>query len=166
VSIRLYAYDAKACDPKKCTARKLARMGMVTLTSDPSGLPRGCVLLNPTSDRAVSREDEKHAARRGLAALDLSWKHPAFPEVRSAKDRALPYLVAANPVNYGKPFQLSTAEALAASLFIMGYEDQCIAVLNKFRWGPGFLTLNKEPLMLYAKAKNSEEVVEVQGEFI
>lgn len=166
MSVKLYAYDAKACDPKKCTARKLARMGMVTLTSDPRGLPRGCVLLNPTSDRAVSREDERYAARRGLAALDLSWKHPAFPEVRGAKDRALPYLIAANPVNYGKPFQLSTAEALAASLFIMGYEDQCIAVLDKFKWGPGFLTLNKEPLALYAKAKNSVEVVEVQGEFI
>ena len=166
MSISLYAYDAKACDPKKCTARKLARMDMITLTNSPKGLPRGCVLLNPTSDKAISREDEKCAARRGLAALDLSWKHPAFPDVRGAIDRALPYLVAANPVNYGKPFQLSTAEALAAALFIMGHEDQSLAVLNKFKWGPGFLTLNKEPLMLYAKAKNSEEVVEVQGEFI
>ncbi|MCK4367173.1 MAG: DUF367 family protein [Thermoplasmata archaeon] len=166
MSVRLYAYDAKACDPKKCTAKKLARMGMITLTNTVKGLPRGCVLLNPTSEKAVSKEDEKDAARRGLAALDLSWKHPAFPEVRGARDRALPYLLAANPVNYGKPFQLSTVEALAASLFIMGHEDQCLEILNKFKWGPGFLTLNNEPLRLYAKAKNSEEVVEIQGEFI
>jgi pre-rRNA-processing protein TSR3 len=164
--IALHAYDAKACDPKKCTARKLARLGMVRLTNDPRGLPKGCILLNPTSEQAISREDESHALKRGLAALDLSWKHPSFPEVRHARDRALPYLVAANPVNYGKPFRLSTAEALAASLFIMGHEDECAGILDKFKWGPGFLTLNEEPLRLYAGAKNSKEVVEIQSEFI
>ncbi|MFQ6107387.1 MAG: DUF367 family protein [Thermoplasmata archaeon] len=166
MSIRLYAYDARVCDPKKCTARKLARLGLLTLVPDPKGLPRGCVLLDPTSERAISREDEGIASKRGLAALDLSWKHPSFPDVPWTKRRALPYLLAANPVNYGRPFQLSTAEALAASLFIMGYRDLCIEVLGKFKWGLGFLSLNEEPLKSYRKARNSQEVVEVQAEFI
>jgi pre-rRNA-processing protein TSR3 len=166
MNIGLYAYDAKACDPKKCTAKKLARSGLLTLVNDPRNLPKGCVLLNPTSEKAVSREDEEYASRRGLAALDLSWKHPKFPRIRGVRERVLPYLLAANPVNYGKAFQLSTAEALAASLFIMGHENHCLKILGKFKWGPGFLALNEVPLGLYSKAANSQEVVEAQGEFI
>ena len=166
MSIRLYAYDARACDPRKCTARKLARMGLVELTNEVRGLPRGCVLLDPTSEKAISREDERQASRKGLAALDLSWKHPDFPDVKFVDARALPYLLAANPINYGKPFRLSTAEALAASLFIMGHQEHCAEVLSKFKWGPGFLLLNEEPLKLYAEARNSGEVVMAQSEFI
>ncbi|MFQ6127820.1 MAG: DUF367 family protein [Thermoplasmata archaeon] len=166
MSIRLYAFDARACDPKKCTAKKLARLGFLTPVYDLRSLPKGSILLNPTSEKAISREDERYASKRGLAALDLSWKHPSFPEIRGTRERALPYLLAANPINYGKPFQLSTAEALAASLFIMGHEDHCLQLLSKFKWGPGFLALNEEPLRLYAIAKNSQEVVEAQGEFI
>ncbi|MFQ5911485.1 MAG: DUF367 family protein, partial [Thermoplasmata archaeon] len=154
MSIRLYAFDARACDPKKCTAKKLGRHGLLTLVYSLTSLPKGCVLLNPTSERAISREDEEYASKGGLAALDLSWKHPTFPGVRGTRERALPYLLAGNPVNYGKPFQLSTAEALAASLFIMGHEDHCLKILNKFKWGPGFMALNEEPLRLYAKATN------------
>lgn len=166
MSIRLFAYDAKACDPKKCTAKKLARFGLLTLVSNPRNLPKGCVLLNPTSKKAVSREDEEYASRQGLAALDLSWKHPEFPIVRGARERALPYLLAANPVNYGKAFQLSTAEALAASLLIMGHENHSLEILSKFKWGPAFLALNEVPLGLYSKAANSQEVIRAQGEFI
>lgn len=166
MSIRLFAYDAKACDPKKCTAKKLARLGLLTLVTSTKNLPKRCVLLNPTSEKAVSREDEESASRRGLAALDLSWKHPEFPMIRGVRERALPYLLAANPVNYGKAFQLSTAEALAASLFIMGHENHCLEILSKFKWGPGFLVLNEVPLGLYSKAANSREVVRAQSEFI
>lgn len=166
MSIRLYAYDARACDPKKCTAKKLARMGLISLVRDPRQLPSGCILLLPTAEKAVSREDLSRASKRGLAALDLSWKHPEFPVVPGTEERALPYLLAANPVNYGKPYRLSTAEALAATLIILGERSQGEEILSKFEWGPGFVTLNKEPLTLYTEARTSAEVVKAQSEFI
>ena len=77
--------------------------------------------------------------------------------------RALPYLVAANPTNYGRPLRLSSAEALAAALYILGEPEQAAAVLDAFRWGPHFLVLNREPLDEYAAAKDSTEVVAAQA---
>ena len=80
--------------------------------------------------------------------------------------RALPYLLASNPLNFGKPFKLSTLEAFAAALFILGFFKQCEKILNIYNWGSNFLVLNKEPLELYSSAMNSSEVVESQNLFL
>ena len=52
-------------------------------------------------------------------------------------------MVAGNPVNYGKPMQLSCVEAVAASLFIVGMKDMAMELLNKFKWGESFYAVNK-----------------------
>ena len=52
----------------------------------------------------------------------------------------LPLLLAANPVNWGKPSKMTTAEALAASLFLIGREEQARKLLSAFRWGEQFLS--------------------------
>ncbi len=83
-----------------------------------------------------------------------------------AVGRALPYLLAANPVNYGRPFVLSSAEALAAALLILGEGDHGRELLGKFSWGEQFLRLNHEPLEAYAAAENSAGVVAAQAEFV
>lgn len=169
-TIRLYAYHAGQCDPKKCTARKLERMGFLTFVPRIAALPAGTVLLSPEGERALSRADVPRARRHGLSVLDLSWKVTekvgGFPAAPKAVGRALPYLVAANPVNYGKPFLLSSAEALAAALTIMGDPDRAREVLAKFAWGEQFLALNREPLAAYAAAADSAGVVAAQSEFI
>ncbi len=76
-----------------------------------------------------------------------------------------PRLLAANPVNWGKPGRLTTAEALATVLYLIGERDQAREVLGAFRWGERFFELNKEPLDAYAEAKSSSELVDLQFEF-
>lgn len=164
--VALLAYHDKLCDPKKCTSKKLARHGLIRLVSRPHELPKGAVVLNPNAEVALSREDEPRCRRLGLCVLDTSWKSGRLPRMRGYRERALPYLVAANPINYGKPVLLSSVEALAAALYIMGDEDQAAELLSKFKWGPTFLQLNAEPLRLYRQARDSREVVKAQAEFI
>jgi len=79
--------------------------------------------------------------------------------------RMLPLLLAANPVNWGKPGRLTTAEALATVLYLIGEREQAREVLGAFRWGERFFELNKEPLDAYAEAKSSSELVDLQFEF-
>lgn len=168
--VRLYAYHADQCDPKKCTARKLRRFGLLTFVPRPHSLPAGTILLVPDAERSLSPADGSRADRHGLSVLDVSWNAAltvgAFPTVPQAVRRALPYLLAANPVNYGKPFVLTSAEAFAAALVILGRDDEAHTVLSKFAWGDQFLNLNAEPLDAYRAAKDSAAVVEAQSLFI
>jgi len=125
-------------------------------------------LLDPFAERALSGEDAEIARKQGLVALDCSWKQiEQISRIRARMvPRALPYLVAANPTYYGRPTTLSTAEALAAALFILGDEARAKEILNIFKWGPAFLDLNREPLEAYAHAKDSTEVVALQRQFM
>ena len=161
--MQLLVYHANQCDPKKCSGKKLARFDLVRLTTHVNQL-RPFLVLSPFSEKALSPEDR---GARGLAALDCSWAHAEEVFERlSLNQRALPFLVAANPVNYGKPFKLSTVEALAAGLFILGQPSQAELILSKFNWGHVFLELNREPLLEYAAAKNSLEVVQIQNAYL
>ena len=80
--------------------------------------------------------------------------------------RCLPFLIAGNPVNFAKPTELSTVEALAGALFIAGFEDEATNLLSMFKWGHTFKELNQELLESYSKAKESSEIIEMQAEFI
>ena len=54
--IRLLAYHAGECDPKKCTSLRLKRFGLLTLVPRPSGLPRGAVILTPKAGGEMIRK--------------------------------------------------------------------------------------------------------------
>jgi len=166
--IAIIVYHAKQCDPKKCTTLKLKRHNLVRVIHWVKGLPRGAVILNPFSDRAFSPADRGRLERRGLAAIDCSWIHAdeVFELSMRGASRCLPYLIAANPVNYGTPTKLSTVEALAAALYIAGFRGKAEELLSKFKWGLQFIKLNRKFLESYAQAKNSNEVVKLQKGFI
>jgi pre-rRNA-processing protein TSR3 len=121
------------------------------------------VVLDPHAERALSPAD----AGEVLVALDCSWEtadRAAF--ALDGTHRSLPFLVAANPINYGTPFQLNTAEALAGALVILGDRDRAERLLDPFAWGPTFLELNAEPLARYADCADSTEVIAVQDDYL
>ena len=166
--IPLFALIEGEDDPKKCTARKLVRMKLAHNVENPKRIPGEAIVLNPLAERAISAKDHKRAEKSGLVVLDCSWKKlEKFPSIRKdLRHRALPYLVAANPVNYGHPCTLSSAEALAAALWIIGEKEQAELVMSKFGWGHSFISLNRELLERYASAADSSIVVEIQKEYI
>jgi len=167
--IRLFVYHANEDDPKKCSARKLNKFGFAKLEKNIKKVPSKTILLNPFAKKSLSREDFKIAIENGMLAIDCSWKNAerSFDYLdKKNYSRALPFLVAANPVNYGKPFKLTTLEAFAATLYILGEVDYAKEILNIYKWAPHFLELNKEPLEDYRKAKNSEEVIKRMNEYI
>lgn len=166
--VSVTVYHAKQCDPKKCSTLKLKRHNLVRVVHRIRELPNGAVILDPFTPKAFSPEDKNRLQKRGLVALDCSWVHAkeVFDVSVRWVPRCLPYLVAANPVNFGKPTKLSTVEALAAALYIAGFNEQATALLSKFKWGPQFIALNVELLEGYAQAKDSTEVVKVQKDYI
>ena len=166
--MRLVVYNARECDPKRCTAVRLHRAGKIEMTYNLDELPSKAILLDPFAQKAISRADATIAENRGLTALDVSWNRIRKIESvrRKMELRSLPYLVASNPTHYGKPTTLSTAEALAAALFILGYRERAREILAGFKWGPTFFELNREPLEAYAAATNSAEVVAAQRQFM
>ena len=167
--IRLVVYHMNEDDPKKCTAKKLHRFGYAVLEKSHRRLPYHAVLLNPFAAKSLSREDLQSARKHGLVALDCSWKHvdQTFQALEETMiSRALPFLLAANPVNYGKPYQLSTLEAFSAALYILGQVAQAKEILRIYTWGPRFLELNQEPLEEYRVASTSAEIIEIMKKYI
>jgi len=167
--IPLLAYRDNTCAPGKCTAVRLAWAGLVRIVDRPGKVPRTTLILDPTAERALSPADAPRNGGpiRSITALDCSWEVLDAGRFDAWRHhRALPYLVAANPTNYGRPLRLSSVEALAATCYILGEREQAAAVLNPFRWGPHFLILNREPLDEYASAKDSTGVVAAQARYL
>ncbi len=167
--MKIVIYDSRECDPKRCTAIKLEKQNKVTLTNNIRKIPYNAIVLDAEAKQAVSKTDKKNIDKYGLSALDCSWnklKKSSFHFKSKKHHRILPFLVAANPVNYGKPCKLTTAEALSATLYIVGYKDEACDLMNQFKWGPHFIELNENLLEAYYKAENSAEIVKIQSEFL
>lgn len=167
--IRLIVYHTDEDDPKKCSAKKLFKFGFVELEKNIKKVPKHTILLNPLSEKCLSKEDNNTAKKNGIVAVDCSWKNvdKNFKLLEQTNiSRALPFLIAANPVNYGKPFKLTTLEAFASALYILGEKEHAKDLLNIYKWAPHFLELNYQPLEEYRKAKNSQEMIQVMNEYI
>jgi pre-rRNA-processing protein TSR3 len=90
----------------------------------------------------------------------------AAGRIKGAAPRLLPWLLAANPVNYGRPCKLSCAEALAAALYICGWQPAAKRLMSRFKWGHSFLSLNEALLDRYAACDTAAAVIEAQAQHL
>ena len=160
----LRMWDFAQCDPKRCTGAKLAKLGV--FQKMPLKHPFRGIVLSPNGKVSVSPSDITILEAYGASVIDCSWARLSeipFKQMRSGHHRLLPFLVAANTVNYGKPSKLSCAEATAATLYICGKSEAAKKLLEPFSWGVEFIRLNQELLDLYASCSNADEVVKAQN---
>ena len=116
--VRLAMWDFCQCDSKRCSGRKLLRLGVVQLLPLARRLFPG-IVLSAEGKQTLSPVDRDIVRDCGIAVIDCSWHcidTTKMDKARGAHPRLLPFLIAANPVNYGKPIQLNCAEAIAAGL--------------------------------------------------
>ncbi|NVM19239.1 MAG: DUF367 family protein [Candidatus Lokiarchaeota archaeon] len=140
---KLYCLHFNECDRKKCTALKLARLNLLKIESKIKGRNLKAIILNPFSNKELNVADREDIIRYGLIVVDCSWKKIFnLKNFNFKNSRALPPLIAANPVNYGKWEKLSSVEALAAALYITNFNACGDLILSKFSWGSEFKTLN------------------------
>jgi pre-rRNA-processing protein TSR3 len=167
--IKLCIYHTNEDDPKKCSAKKLNKFGFARLEKNYRKIPKHMILLNPFAEKSISREDLPDAQNTGLLAIDCSWKNVETVFQKIGKNhipRALPFVVAVNPVNYGKPFKLTTLEAFTTALYILGEVEHAQEILEIYKWAPHFLEFNKQPLEDYRKSATSEEIIQKMQQYI
>ena len=142
--IRIICFDQD--DPKKCTAKRLERFRLSSNYKSFKSLPPRGIVLDPFSDKILSKDDSILAEVGGIVGVDCSWKmaDQTFAKLRlmGLEPRKLPNVVPANPVNSGKIGKLSTAEALASAIMICGNQLQAENMMSIFKWGPAFLKMN------------------------
>lgn len=78
----------------------------------------------------------------------------------------MPYLIAANSVNYGRPWRLNCVEALAACFYICGHPDWAEEVLKHFSYGEAFIDINSQLLKRYAACSSEEEIKKTEEEWL
>jgi pre-rRNA-processing protein TSR3 len=152
-------------DPAKCTAAKLVKF---RLAESVRSIRLNTLVLDPFCKVVLSNDDS--SLIESVCALDCSWEKARDTllkgnALKNGICRRLPALLAGNPNNYCKLSKLTTVEALAASLFILGWKNQSERILDKFKWGHTFIELNSEILNDYNKALNATEIVKIEKEY-
>jgi len=169
--VRVYVIRVWGDNPKLSTALKLVRHGLAIRIS-PEDVPRGAIVLDPTSHVVLAPRDREYILKSGLVVIDSSWNRgvndivSVIRKLRECRRRILPLLRAGNPINYAVFTRLSSAEAIAAALYITGFKEQALEIINKFKWGRTFLSLNIDVLEEYSNASTREEIIKIQEKYL
>ena len=160
--MKLYVLRFNQDDPKKCTAAKMVKF---KIASDVRNTNKKNLVLDPFSDKVLLPKDK--SLINSIVGIECSWNlvDQAFSTNFIGVKRKLPPLLAGNPVNYSKLNKLTTAEAISASLFIMGFKKDALELLNKFKWGHTFYDLNQNLLDEYSKLESEDQLETILKEY-
>ncbi|TKA54384.1 hypothetical protein B0A55_13240 [Friedmanniomyces simplex] len=158
-SFKAAAWDLNHCDAKRCSGKRLMRLGLMRELH--VGQKHPGIVISPKAKTIVSPADREVLEQYGAAVVEASWnriEEVPFSRIGGPNQRLLPYLIAANPTNYGKPWRLNCVEALAACFFICGHRDWAEEILSTFSYGQAFLDINEAVLKRYAACDDEEGV--------
>ncbi|HYC26533.1 MAG TPA: DUF367 family protein [Nitrososphaerales archaeon] len=162
--IGVFALEMGQDDPVKCTARKMINMDLAKGVGRKFHASDYTIVLNPFAHRMLSPPDR---GAKAVLVVDCSWnqaKEVFFRKV-GGKHRRLPVLLAANPTNYSRAGMLSSVEAVAATMYVLGEVEEAKSYLSIYKWGQTFLDLNAEPLESYRKARTEGKVLAAEREY-
>ncbi|WRT65702.1 uncharacterized protein IL334_002648 [Kwoniella shivajii] len=163
IDVPVGMWDFDHCDPKRCSGKKLARHGLIN--SMRVGQRFRGIVLTPKGKKPISPSDDEIVQISGLAVVECSWARldeVPFNKIKSPYERILPFLIATNPVNYGKPWRLNCVEALAAGFYITGHPGWAEVLLSKFSWGHSFYKLNGQFIERYITCDTAEDIIAMQ----
>jgi rRNA small subunit aminocarboxypropyltransferase len=162
--IGVFAMEMGQDDPSKCTARKMINMDLARGVGRKFHASDSVIVLNPYAHRVLSPPDR---GAKAVLAVDCSWNQAqeVFFKRLGGKHRRLPILLAGNPTNYSKAGMLSSLEAVAATMYILGEVDEAERYLSIYKWGPTFLTLNHDPLEDYRQCRTEDKVLKREREY-
>ena len=131
------------------------------IASDVKNTKKNNLVLDPFSEKTLLPKDKDTI--NSIVGIDCSWNKAdqAFSKKFIGIKRKLPPLLAGNPVNYSKLNKLTTAEAMSATLFILGFKQDALNLLDKFKWGHTFYELNQNLLEDYSQIESEDEVKKI-----
>ncbi|ESZ89655.1 putative Ribosome biogenesis protein TSR3 [Sclerotinia borealis F-4128] len=162
-SFKAACWDLGHCDPKRCSGKKLMKLNLMRELQ--IGQKHQGVIISPNAKATISPADRETMQQYGAAVVECSWARTSevpWAKIGGKCERLLPYLVAANSVNYGKPWRLNCVEALGAAFYICGFEDWAEQILENFNYGRSFLDINSSLLKRYAACKDEGEIKKAQ----
>ena len=160
-------WDLGHCDPKRCSGKKLMKLGLMRELH--MGQRHSGVIITPNGKQTISPADRPLLEQYGAAVVECSWartKEVQWNKVGGKCERLLPYLVAANSVNYGKPWRLNCVEALAAAFAICGHLDWAAQILAPFSYGSAFLEINSSLFRKYAACEDEAGMKRAEQEWM
>ncbi|KAK0318878.1 ribosome biogenesis protein tsr3 [Friedmanniomyces endolithicus] len=158
-SFKAAAWDLNHCDAKRCSGKRLMRLGLMRELH--VGQKHPGIIVSPKAKTIVNPSDRGVLEQYGAAVVEASWnriEEVPWSRIGGPHQRLLPYLIAANPTNYGKPWRLNCVEALAACFFICGRREWAEEILSTFSYGRAFLDINDAVLKRYAACEDEEGV--------
>ncbi|KAK4231953.1 hypothetical protein QBC38DRAFT_464980 [Podospora fimiseda] len=160
-------WDLGHCDPKRCSGKKLMKLGLMRELH--LGQKHPGVIITPNGKSTISPADKPILEQFGAAVVECSWartQEVQWNKVGGKHERLLPYLVAANTVNYGKPWRLNCVEALAAAYAICGHLEWAQQILEPFSYGKAFLEINEKLLKKYAACEDEAGIKQAQQDWM